>query len=319
MKKPISTAYFRSIFFDYILQDKKADAVIILPNFPSHNSYENPIKFWFDRGYHVFMPRYRGTYQSNGKFLSKNVVDDMIDFAKSIEKGSVKNIWDGQKKEFKVNKKILIAGGFSGAIACGMVAKSDLFSHLILASPIWDFESHNSEGNEQDLNALLEFVGKSYKNCYRFSFKNLKKAVAKYKEIHPNYYLPKLHEGKFPVLVFHDPNDKNVSFAKTKSVVEKMPNATLIEHYLGHGLSGDLFSVFWKEVDKFIKINYLGDEERAKDKAKHKAEKKEARANLDDDKEIKRFDKAVKNVDEENKMKVIVTSLKPEEVPEVKK
>lgn len=281
MRKPISTAYSGSIFFDYMLQERRADAIIILPNFPSHNSYDKPIKFWFDRGYNVFMPRYRGTYQSSGKFLSKNPVDDMLEFVKNLDKGHVKNLWDGQRKEFNINKKILIAGGFSAPIACGMAAKSDLFSHLILASPIWDFEKHNSENNEVDLNRILDFVRDSYKNCYRFAFKKFDKVLKKYKELNPDFYLPKLHELKFPVLVFHDPNDKNVLFAKTKSAIEKMPNATLVEHYLGHGLSGDLFQVFWKEFDKFIKINYLRDQEIEKEKGQERDKKKEEKEVID--------------------------------------
>ena len=332
MKNLLSTAYYGSIFFDYILQDRLADAIVLLPSLPSHNSYENQIKFWFEKGYHVFMPCYRGTYQSNGKFLSKNIVEDILDFVDEMNKGVVKNLWDGKKSEFRINKKILVAGGFSGAFACGIAAKSDLFSHLILASPIWDFESHNSEGNELDLDALLDFIRKSYKNCYRFNFKSLKKAVVKCKEAHPNYYLPRLLESKFPILVFHDPNDKNVSFAKTKSVVEKVPNATLIEHYLGHGLSGDPIPVFWKDVDKFIKINYLKDEERAKERAKGAAVEKVAEEiekfekavraaesrKMDDEKEIKKFKRAVKKAKAQSEPKIIVTDLKPEEVPEVK-
>ena len=310
MKKPISSAYYGGIFFDFILHDRTADAAIILPNFPSHNSYEKLMKFWFDRGYHVFVPRYRGTYQSNGKFLGKNVAEDMIEFVRNFDKGYIKNLWDGKKKTFKVHKKILIAGGFSGAIACGMAAKSNLFSHLILASPIWDFSSHNSDGNEQDLAALIEFVSKSYKNCYRFSFKNLKRVLGKYKELHPNYYLPRLHDGNFPVLVFHDPNDKNVSFAKTKSVIERMPNVTLIEHYLGHGLSDDLFSVFWKDVDKFIKINYIESENKEKEKAKERKDRVDE--TISEEKELKKFEKAAKKVDEENEIKVIVEGEKAE-------
>ncbi|MCU0642390.1 MAG: hypothetical protein MUF61_02325 [archaeon] len=300
MKKPISTAYFGSIFFDYILQDRMADAVFILPNYPSHNSYSKLAKLFYGRGYHVFVPRYRGTYQSNGKFLGKNVVDDMLAFMKNFEKGVIKNNWDGKKYTFKMNKRILLAGGFSGAIACGMAAKSNMFSHLILASPIWDFDSHNSEGKEQDLSEMTEFVRKAYQNCYRFGFRNIKKVLAKYKEIHPDFYLPKLHHSKFPMLLFHDPNDKVVSFTKTKSVVERLPNVTFIEHYLGHGLTDDLIQVYWKDVEKFIKINYLREEEREKEIAKEQAEEEKV-------KEIEKFEKAVKKAEKEDvvEMKVV--------------
>lgn len=256
MKKPLLRAYYGGIFFEFVLQDRTADAVIILPGFPGRNDFGELIELFFDRGYHVFVPRYRGSFQSAGSFLSKNPVDDLIMFSKNLNKGIVKSLWDMKKQSFKINKKIIVTGSFGGAIACGLVAKQPGFSYLILAAPVWDFARHNEKGDEEDLVNLTEFVKRAYKNCYRINFKNLQDKMSKFKEVRPEYYLSTLIN--FPVLVFHDPNDKVVSFKHTKEMLPRLNKATYIEHYLGHGLSDHLMIAFWKEVDKFIKINYLG-------------------------------------------------------------
>lgn len=255
MKKPILKAYYGGIFFEFILQDRMADAVIILPGFPGRNDYNEIIEVFFDRGYHVFVPRYRGSYQSSGTFLSKNPVDDLIMFCKNLDRGWAKGLWDMKKHEFKINKKIIVTGSFGGPIACGLVAKRAGFSHIVLASPIWDFAAHNKNGDEQDLKHVTEFASRAYKNCYRIKFKSLQERMSKFKELSPEYYISALMN--VPILVFHDPNDKIVSFKHTKEMIPKLNKATYIEHYLGHGLSDHLINAFWKEVDKFIKLNYI--------------------------------------------------------------
>lgn len=257
------------------------------------------------------MPRYRGTYQSTGIFLSKNPVEDMIFFIEHLKEGEVKNLWDVKKEHFKINKLILIGGSFSGALACGLSAKHPVFSHLILYAPVWDFNEHNSGGDEEDLQKITNFVKNAYKNCYRFKFKSLVKKLNKFDELKPPYYIPKLN---FPVLVMHDPNDKAVAFRHTKKYLDLIPKATYLEHYLGHKLTSDLLSAFWKEIDKFIKINYLNDEEREKEREKERKEKKEEKAELNKGKEIKKFEKAIEEAVEENEIKVIVEGMENKEI-----
>ena len=279
MKKPILRGYYGGIFFEFVLQDRLADAIIILPGFPSGNDFNELIAFFFERGYHVFVPRYRGSYQSAGIFLSKNPVDDLIYFIDNLDEGSAKNLWDMKKEEFRINKKILLSVNFGGPIALGVAAKSGNVSHVILEAPIWDFKVHNEGGDERDLQNLTEFVRNAYKNCYRFKFKGMTRKLNKFEELNPAYYLPKLSESGIPLLIMHDPNDKIVSIKHTRQKLALLPKATYLEHYLGHKLNRDLLVAYWKEIDKFIKINYLNEEEREKarlrQKEKKKAEKEE--------------------------------------------
>lgn len=255
MKKPILRGYYGGIFFEYVLQDRLADAIILLPGFPSGNEFNEMISFFFEKGYHVFVPRYRGSYQSNGIFLSKNPVDDMIGFLTNLEEGTAKNLWDVKKENFKINKKILVGGSFSGAIALGVAAKYEKIDHIILQAPVWDFKVHNVEGDEQNIEKLTEFVRNAYKNCYRFKFKGLTKKLLKFEELNPAYYLPKVK--KTPILVMHDPNDKVVSIRHTNEMMPLLGRGTFLEHHFGHKLERDIFSTFWKDIDKFIKINYV--------------------------------------------------------------
>ena len=255
MKGHIERGYFGTTFFEFALQNRSADAIIILPDFPSRNKYDNLISLFYGRGYHVFVPRYRGSYQSGGKFLSKNIIDELAGFIDALEKGEVKSLWDMKKKEFKINRKLLIGYDFSGAIALGLAAKTQKFSHIMLIAPIWDYSVYNSQNGEQDLNEISEFVKRAYKNCYRYTFKDIVKKLKKFQELRPEYYLPLLK--KTPILVMHDPNDKAVPFKHTKEKLGEFDNSTYIEHYLGHEFADSLINAHWQMIDKFIKINYI--------------------------------------------------------------
>jgi len=259
MKKPIMKGYYGSIFFEFVLQDRVADAIILLPDFPSQNNYHELIEFFYEKGYHVFVPRYRGTYQSNGVFLSKDIADDIIYFVNNLDRGEAKNLADSKKINFRINKKVLIADSFGASFACGAVAKDLVSNYLILVAPIWDFNSHNKEGNEENLESVMSFVSKTYKNCYRFKPKDAIKKLLKFKKTRPEFYISRLNDAEIPVLVMHDPNDKKVSIKNTQEKLKELNKATFLEHYFGNGLNVTLFNSFWKEIDKFIKINYVSD------------------------------------------------------------
>jgi hypothetical protein len=74
-----------------------------------------------------------------------------------------------------------------------------------------------------------------------------------------------------PVLVMHDPNDRFVAFRHTEEMLGQLPRRTYLEHLLGHKLTRDLLITYWKEIDKFIKINYVNSGEiKGKEDAKSK-------------------------------------------------
>lgn len=255
MKTPILKSYYNGLFFEFVLQNKLADAIIILPGFPGRYDYNELIESFYDRGYHVFLPRYHGSFQSTGSFLKKNPINDILTFIKNLSKNTALSLWDNQKKNFKINKKILVASDFSVPIACGAIAKnSSLFSHLIIASPIWDFKRHLSEGG-MDLRHLAEFAKRAYQNIYRIEFSDIALKLSKFKETKPEFYIEKIKD--FPIMILHDPNDPKVPFKISKEMSRKFNKVSFIEHYLGPGLSNSLINAYWKDIDKFIKINYI--------------------------------------------------------------
>jgi pimeloyl-ACP methyl ester carboxylesterase len=249
MEEPILKAYYGDIFFEFMLQKKSADAIIILPGLPSSNSSDEILRFFYSKGYHVFSPKYKGTYQSNGKFLKTNIVEDLSAFLDALNTCSAKSLWDGKRLNFRIKEKILLGGSFSGAIACGLAAKRKELSRIILFAPIWNFVKHNEFGDEQDLLFVTGLIRRMYKHLYRFDFKNIQKQLSNVKEIDPSNYLKSLDQ---PILIFHDPNDKTVSIRHTYQMLKLLKRGQLVAVGYGHALRVKALQKLYPKIDAFL-------------------------------------------------------------------
>jgi len=250
MRKYTLKAYYGDIFFEFLVQDKSADCICFLPGFPSGNNYNELMYYLYGKGYHVFTIRYKGSYQSKGKFLDTNIVDDLIEFIEHLKKGIAISLWDLKEIHFKINNRYLFASSFGGAIACGLVSKIDFFNKMVLFAPVWDFSKHNKEFLEQDLQHLTIFTQRAYQNCYRFDFDDIQKELERFDEIKTRNYINKLN---CPILVFHAINDQTVSINHSLNIAKLKPNIKIIKHNLGHGAKVELLRMFETEFDKFIK------------------------------------------------------------------
>lgn len=249
MGKPILKAYYGDIFFEFLAHSNKRDSIIVLPGFPSSNLMDDIIYFLYKEGFNVFVPRYKGTYQSKGQFLKTNPVGDLIKFIDQLKKGKAISLWDNKVISFEINKVLLLGGSFGGSMALALAADSKEISKVILASPVWDFKEHNRHGNEQDLDSLTCFVKKAYKNLYQYQFNSLVRVIDKFKEFSPKHYLSNLN---IPILVFHDPNDESVSIDHSRNMKTVIKNMKLVESDTGHGLSIKLLGKYFDKIKIFL-------------------------------------------------------------------
>ncbi len=262
-EKPILKAYYDDMFFEFLVHGReegwKRDSIVLLPGFPSSNNYDSEMRYLYSRGFNVFFPRYKGTYQSkgNGKsgFLGSNIVQDLKEFISELKKGKAKSLWDNTLVEFSTDGKIILFGGsFSGAVACGLGAVDKDIRKIVLFSPVWDFKKHNESGDEQDLEKFLPFIKRAYKNLYRIGFENLSKKMGEFKECSPEFYLNRLAGNETGVLVFNDPEDKTVSIKHTLNIIKIHPWIKSTEHNKGHdGRTSGLIELRWQEIAEFLR------------------------------------------------------------------
>lgn len=252
MKRPILKSYCGGIFFEFLVDEDKRDSIILLPGFPSSNIFDDKISYFYEKGFNVFVPRYLGSFQSEGKFLEKDPILDLNTFISFIKKGKTINLWDMKKISFQTGKIFLVGGSLGGSVALALSAQSKEVNGAILASPVFDFEKHNKKYREQDLDQMTAFVRRAFKNLYRYNFKSLTKKLLGYFSFIKKNYVKKLN---IPILVFHDPSDKSISIEHSRKIKKELNNITLIETDTGHGLSSKLLEKYSSKIDEFLKRN----------------------------------------------------------------
>ena len=226
-------SYADKVFFEYLTHAKTKEAVVILSGFPSSYYRKYVMKYLHEKGYNVFYPRFLGNYQSKGKFLEQDPSKTIREFIEYLEKGKTDNLWTEQKDEFANKEYILLSGSFSGAISFAL-ADHNRISRIVSFSPVWDYEEHNEDGDEQDIGNLTDFVERSYKNLYRFDFDNVDERMQEFESCRYESYKDDLKHKD--VTIVHDPDDEIVRIRHSRQKGKEV-GAELIEMEFGHGYS----------------------------------------------------------------------------------
>ena len=96
-------------FLPPVRQGKKHRVIILCDGMPSVPTKQPLAEFLARKGYWVFYPRWRGAWESGGKFLEKSPVEDIAEVITGIEKGRVRESAFGQ--EFRVMTSAMSSTG----------------------------------------------------------------------------------------------------------------------------------------------------------------------------------------------------------------
>ena len=95
------TIFKNEIICEFLPPQRPSNNVIILcDGMPTMPSKKHVIEFYSQKNFWVFHPRYRGSWESSGEFLSNEPTQDIFDIINQLPKGFT-SIW--LNKKFKVN------------------------------------------------------------------------------------------------------------------------------------------------------------------------------------------------------------------------
>lgn len=240
----LRTRFGKNIIADFLPPIKKSreTKVIIfcggLPTVPGHKKL---LEFYSKKGFWVFEPRYKGTWESGGKFLQNSPDKDILEIINQFPKGFV-SLWDN--KTYKINyPKITFFGtSFSGATGI-LISRDKRVSRAVLLAPVTDWAAVNKS---RPRDAKLKFLKEAYGEAYRVSQKDWDKLKSG-KFFNPVNHIDEI--GGKKLLIFHAKNDEIVPY---KSVLNfsKQVGAKLITLRKG----GHLSSRTYMEPDSYKKI-----------------------------------------------------------------
>lgn len=121
-----------------------------------------------EAGYSLCIPRYYGTWESEGEFnvsSSVKTLEETLDFVKN---GECNELYSGNTIKWSVNKIILLGYSF-GALPALKCNTDNIFGTLLVCP----FISSKFQTGGEDINTTLEFIKSAYPRVYKFDLETI--------------------------------------------------------------------------------------------------------------------------------------------------
>jgi alpha-beta hydrolase superfamily lysophospholipase len=224
---------------------KNAKAVIICGGMPGYGSKKELLEFFSRKGYWVFQPRYRGSWESDGQFLKISPHQDVLDVIDQLPKGFKEAF---RRRFYKVRpSKIYVIGGSFGGPAALLVSTDPRVSKVIAVSPVVDWRAPSKE---EPLGPLFSYIREGFGNGYRLHKADWQK-LGRSKFYDPATNLDKIDPSK--ILLVHAADDDVVSPKSVKKFAAKTGSRLIMLKKGGHLATATIVEPkFYKRIQKFL-------------------------------------------------------------------
>jgi len=244
----LRTRIKKDIVCEFVAPTKKSNKVIIvcggMPGYPGRNS--ELLSWLAKKGYWAFLPRYRGSWESGGKFLKVSPHQDVLDVIDALPKG-FKDLWSGKNLKIK-NPQVYLIGSSFGGTAVLLASKNSKVKKVIALSPVIDWREEDKNTIEP-IDFLAKFTKEAFGDGYRITNDGWKKLKG------GNFFNPITEIKKFEakkIFIIYAKNDKVVSSKTTKKFVEQLNCKSIVLNKGGHLSLSKNIPDFWPKIKKFF-------------------------------------------------------------------
>jgi dipeptidyl aminopeptidase/acylaminoacyl peptidase len=228
---------------------RKAQKVIILcDGMPGMPRKQALMEFLAAKGYWVFYPRYRGAWESGGKFLQKSPDQDILDIIDELPK-SVRELAFGKRFALKPDEIFVIGGSFGGAAAI-LASLDDRVKKVIANCPVVDWKILAKEERLETSNPnYAAYIREAFGNGYRLSNRNWRKLQGG-KFYNPAYHVKEINSAK--VMMFHAKDDPYVPYRSVKAFADRTGVKLNSLAHGGHVSTEMIVQKYWERIKKFF-------------------------------------------------------------------
>lgn len=207
------------------------------------------LEYWSKKGYWVFHPRYKGTWESSGTFLDHDPTEDIIEVAEVIRTGIVTNAYDGVDFTPRVTTVIVVGASFGGAVAL-LSSLHDEVDKVIAISPVIDWVAE-LKNTVEPLPWFRSFVQNGFGEAYRFADSDFDQLGN-----NPKFFNPMSHLGEYnpkKLFIMHAKDDILVSLSAVERFIQTVGCKNVINKQGGH-LSSSISTHFFvgRSIRRFI-------------------------------------------------------------------
>lgn len=188
--------------------------IVILPGMPGYPAKGTLVDFFSKKGYWTFCPRYRGSWESGGKFLRVSPHRDVLDILDQLPRG-FKDLWSGKTHKIKPEKIYLLGGSFGGPAAI-LASRDPRIAKVMAISPVVDFRAPSKV---EPIDWLGKFVGEAFGEGYRYSVNDWKK-LKNGRFYNPIAYADELNGKK--IFIIHAKDDDVVGWKPVRQFARRV-------------------------------------------------------------------------------------------------
>ena len=227
---------------------KKQKVIILCDGMPGIPRKQQLMEFLAAKGYWVFYPRYRGSWESGGKFLQKSPARDILDMMDELPKG-VRELAFGKRFALKPDEIFVIGGSFGGAAAI-LASLDERVKKVIANCPVVDWTILATEERLETSNpSYAAYIREAFGNGYRLSESNWRKLHGG-KFYNPAHYAKEIDPAK--IMMFHAKDDPYVPYKSVKKFADQTGVKLNLFARGGHLSTEMIVQKYWKRIEKFF-------------------------------------------------------------------
>lgn len=228
---------------------KRQKVIILCDGMPGMPRKQALMEFLAAKGYWVFYPRYRGAWESDGKFLEKPPERDIFDVINELPKG-VRELAFGKRFALKPDEIFVIGGSFGGAAAI-LASLDERVKKVIANCPVVDWGILAKEERLETSNPnYAAYIREAFGNGYRLSESNWRKLHGG-KFYNPAYHVKEIDPKK--IMMFHAKDDPYVPYKSVKDFADRTGVKLNSLARGGHVGTEYIVRRYWARIEKFFK------------------------------------------------------------------
>lgn len=222
------------------------EAVILCDGCPTVPSKHALGEFLARKGYWVFHPRYRGTWESGGEFLKYSPHEDLLLVAEGLQR-PFKEMWSGVSYMLDIRHITVVGASFGGAAAV-LASFDDRIDKVVALAPLIDWRR---EKGGESFDEFLRQIKEGFVGAYRAPEKNYRKLKS------GKFFNPIRHAGKAnkqKLFLIHAKDDDVIPIQPLQKFSKKAGIKPLILSKGGHlSASAIIQPSLWKKIAAFLK------------------------------------------------------------------
>jgi dipeptidyl aminopeptidase/acylaminoacyl peptidase len=223
--------------------------IVLCDGMPSIPRKQPLAEFLAAKGYWVFYPRYRGSWESGGEFLERSPERDILDVVAGLPR-EFRELAFGRRFQVRPDEVFVIGGSFGGtaALLCSLDSR---VKKVVANCPVVDWSILAREQSKETSNpSYAVYIRAAFGEGYRLSERNWKKLSG------GRFYSPMYHAGEVTaskVMMFHAEDDPFVPYR----AVEKFARLTGVRLKMlkrgGHLSTDMIVRKYWDQIRHFLK------------------------------------------------------------------